>query len=229
MRNNDADAVRRASYGMFVGNIIAGRFDRAVTSGTQLLDFAHRKNDHRARIIGHRMLGTGCAMAGDLLSAEDHLGKTIELFRHVTTWDSSGSSFVHNPGKTAMATLAAVRWSRGFPDEARQLAEAALDAADQERETNTTGYTMLWRGILHLLMRAPEVALRQARHVVRFAEERGSRFPGVIAEWIEGAALVELGQAEVGLSKLIMGRSHYAAQPLCRNGRKTARTALSFV
>ena len=207
----DPDAVSRASYGMFIADMIAGRLDRVLANGNELLGFAERANDDETRITAGRILGSSCALIGDLLSAEEHLGRAIELSRRIPTMAPRGDSFAHNPGKTAQATLSHVRWSRGFPDKARQLAEGALRMIDQKSEANTAGYMMTWAGLLGLLMRQPETALGHAKDLIAFAAERGSRFWQTVAEWIEGAALVELGRAEDGLAELTSAFGRFAA------------------
>ena len=63
-----------------------------------------------------RILGGVHSLAGNLLVAEQHLVKVIELSRQTPAMVLRGDTFAHNPGKTAVATLSHVRWSRGFPE-----------------------------------------------------------------------------------------------------------------
>jgi class 3 adenylate cyclase len=209
IRSGDPDAVRRASYGIFIGATIAGRLDRSLAIGRELLSFAERTSDDETRIVADRILGGAYALTGDLLSAEKHLSRTIGLSR--LTPPLRGDTFAHDPAKTAPATLAHVRWSRGFPEQAQELVEGALHTIDQRSEANTAGFLMIWAGLLGLLMREPQAALEHAQNLSRFAEKRGSRFWQTVAEWIEGAALVALEQPEAGLERLTSAFQRFAA------------------
>lgn len=211
MRSGDPDAVRRASYGMFISDMIAGHIDRVFATGTELASFAEQTNDDETRMVAGRILGGVHALAGDLLIAEQQLRNTIELSRQTPALVLHGDTFAHNPGKTAQATLSHVRWSRGFPEHAQQLATDGLRMIDQRSEPNTAGFLMVWAGILSLLTREPERALLHAQNIDTFAEERGSRFWQTVGEWIRGAALVEQGHLELGLARLTSAFARFAA------------------
>jgi tetratricopeptide (TPR) repeat protein len=219
---NAPDAWRRASYGMYIADMIAGRLHRVLDTGRELLCVAERADDDESRVAAERIFGAGCALTGDLLSAEVHLGRAIEITRRSPAWGARDAAFVHSPGQTAPVTLAHVRWSLGFPDKARHLAQGALRAIDQQSEANTAGYMMGWAGLLGLLMREPETAMDHARDLITFAAERGSRYWQTAAEWIKGAALVELGHPEDGLAILAPAFGRFAAmggklhEPLAR-------------
>jgi predicted ATPase len=160
-------------------------------------------------MVADRILGGVYALTGELSLAEKHLVRAIELSRLAPP--RGGDNFAHNPAKTATATLAHVLWSRGFPEQARKLVGDALHTIDQRSEANTAGFLMIWAGLLGLLMREHEAALRHAQTLGRFAEERGSRFWQTVAEWIEGAAFVELGRLEDGLEHLGSAFRRFAA------------------
>ncbi|SEF15038.1 Double zinc ribbon [Rhizobiales bacterium GAS191] len=211
MRSGDPDAVRRASYGMFISDMIAGHIDQVFATGTELASFAEQTNDDETRMVAGRILGGVHALAGDLLIAEQQLRNTIELSRLTPALVLHGDTFAHNPGKTALATLSHVRWSRGFPEHAQQLAADGLRMIDQRSEPNTAGFLMVWAGILRLLTREPERALLHAQDIDTFAEERGSRFWQTVGEWIRGAALVEQGHLELGLARLTSVFARFAA------------------
>src|SRR4029453_16140550 len=108
----DPDAVRRAAYGTFIANMIAGRLDRVLATGGELLTFAECEDADQTRIVAGRILGSGYASVGNLHLAEDHLSNAMELYQRALTSDPWGDTFAHNPGKTAPAALAHVRWSR---------------------------------------------------------------------------------------------------------------------
>jgi tetratricopeptide (TPR) repeat protein len=208
MRIGDPDAVRRAAYGTFITDMMAGRLDRVLTIGTELLAFAEQENDDKTRVVAGRMLGRGYALSGKLHFAEDYLDRTILLSQRAGTW---GDAFAHNPGKTAPSTLSHVRWSQGFPEQALRLADGALQAVDRRSEMNTAGYVMSWAGLLRLLMRQPEMALGHARDLASAADERGSHFWLTAAAWIEGATLVQQGRSDAGLAALAPALHRYVA------------------
>jgi tetratricopeptide (TPR) repeat protein len=201
-RTDHPDAVRRALYGIFISNTIAGNLGRALDGGNQLLVFADRNNDDESRIAAGRILGSVYALLGNLTAAEEHLGTAIELFQRRPDLARAGDAFAHNPGKTAPATLSHVRWSRGFPDQALRLVKGALQAIDPRSEANTASYIMLWSCLLNLFIGIPRAALEIASELEQFTEERGSRFWMTFAQQIKGAALIELGQHEMGLGQL---------------------------
>ena len=60
-----------------ITSMIAGRLDRTITIGNELLDFAERTNNQETHIVADRILGGGYALIGDLLSAEKHLSRIL--------------------------------------------------------------------------------------------------------------------------------------------------------
>jgi predicted ATPase len=148
---------------------------------------------------------------GHLSLAEARLNDAIALFKNDPTTKRRGDAFAHNPGQTSIAALAHVRWSLGFPAGAVRLIDDAFNELDQHSEANTVSYTMIWAGQLRLYLRQPEKAAVHAADLIRFAQERGSRFWIAVADCIEGASLVERGKPEEGLAKLVPGLNRFAA------------------
>jgi class 3 adenylate cyclase len=207
----DPGAFRRSTYGLFVGAIIGGRLRDVLKLGDELLAFAYSENDDQTKLTALRMLGSGHALMGHLSLAEARLNDAIALFKNDRATKRRGDTFAHNPGQTSIATLAHVRWSRGFPAAAVGLIDDAFNELDQETDANTVSYTMVWAGQLRLYLRQPEKAAMHAADLIRFAHERGSRFWIAVADCIEGASLVERGKPEEGLAKLVPGLSRFAA------------------
>jgi tetratricopeptide (TPR) repeat protein len=209
----DRDVLCRAAYGASVAYTLTGRFDAPLALAAEVSEVAERDDDDLCVAVAARVCCGGHTYRGELLEAERRAERGMVIFRRDDVVGRADTGFAHHPILTIPATLGLVTWALGRPDQALRLTEESLAAAEARLsvDENSVAYLMVWISFVHVLRRSPQEAIKYTAKLRRFTEERGSRFWNAVADWQEGAALIEMGQFEGGLSMLQAGAQRFFA------------------
>ena len=183
-------------------------FEKAAAIGQELLEIGEEKNDESIQVEGHLLLGCNLAFQGYVERGLAHLDRSIELFapeRHRPRGFLPGAS----PGVVPYTTSALLLWQIGYPDQAAERAEAALELAERLGHPFTSAYALFHVGLLDLWRGEPEPARQRAGKVLEVAKEHDYKVWTAVALVLHGVALTGLGQPEEGLDQTERGVTQY--------------------
>lgn len=179
-------------------------FERVTELGTQVLELAQQQPAPYQNVLtveGRNVLGVTAFWRGALPAANDHLSAAMAAFapscrtQHLV-------DFGHDPEAYFQARLAWTRLLLGYGDQARQLAAAALAAAN--RTKHYFGSTFTYRFVGWLYADAGDLGQAQANLNATLAapNERESMQHWMHTYMLQGWCSVESGALEAGITQL---------------------------
>ncbi len=162
-----------ALYGQWTMHFVSGDIASARPVEERFWRLAQAHDDAGPRVIALRIRGNHLYWMGRTRAAAHEYALTLSLYdneRHAVLTYQYGT----NPSIAASSLRSAAQWELGYPDQAAEGANRAIDAALQLAHANTIGYALVWAGQLcfHLLRDCAAVA-RRAREAAALAEEQG--------------------------------------------------------
>jgi predicted ATPase len=131
----------RALYGLWTYTAVGGSIRDSRRMADRFLAVAEEHHDDGAILVGTRILGVSLQALGLLDAAQSAFERVLDLYdpdRHRPL----AYSFGQDQRIAARAFLSVVLWVRGFPDQARALAEQAIAEANELDHANSFGYAL---------------------------------------------------------------------------------------
>jgi predicted ATPase len=173
--------------------------------GERLLTLAQHAQDPALLLQAHHALGPTYIITGDWLSARAHLEQGISLYEPQQHRAHAFLYGGHDPGVCCLCHAACSLWMLGYPDQALQRSQEALELARELSHPTTLAHARFLIGMFHQFrLEAPET-LEQAEALERLSAEQG--FPTYLAgaAVLKGWTLAERGQAEEGTARIRQG------------------------
>jgi DNA-binding SARP family transcriptional activator/predicted ATPase len=198
-----------ALHALASSSIARGQSQKAFDLGEQLLTLAQRSADPMVLALAHFTLGAALFSSGSSLPrAREHLEQAIRYYDEKCDHPSRRyltSLNLFDLGVNARAWLANVLWILGYPDQALQRSQQALDMVQrldhfmsQVLALYAACHAQMRQGDDHALARAVQALaqLVRGKHLVV-----GEAWVAVFGGWL----LVRAGQAAEGLAQLRQG------------------------
>ena len=193
----------RALRGIVSAQILEGKLGQAQELGEQLLSLAGQ--DPQLLLEAHNTLGFATTYLGELNRARLHLEQTVALHRaQVPRADQVRPSLTaQNPRVAGLAHLAFPLWVLGYPEQALQRSQEALQLSRDLSHPFSIVYAACLKAMLHSFRREGPAAEEMADEVLRLSEEQG------FSTWwvgnglsVRGWALAEQGKTPEGIDQL---------------------------
>jgi class 3 adenylate cyclase/predicted ATPase len=191
----------RAMWGSWYANLIIGQTEHALGIANELVDVAKRLADpdlmleaYHSRWANSHVMGLNSIVLADtqrgiaLYDAERH---------HTHTYDYGG----HDTGVCAYAHSAVTLWISGFPDQAAQMADAALELGHRLGHPPSLAHAAAWSATLQQLLRAPGPCRELSELTMRIGREQGSNM-FFMCPLLLGWTFFESGEAVEGLRRM---------------------------
>jgi predicted ATPase len=199
---HDADYQIRILWGMWSSHFNSGQFRMALQIGERFRDAAVNSGDSVAELVGERLLGVSRFYLGDHINARRHIESVLQ--RYVRPRDQSHIvRFQFDQRVVARTVLSRLLWAQGFPDQAMEEVEGAVE------EATTIGHAMSLA--LTLAQAACPVALlcgdfdaadRFIALLIRHSAEHALDIWHTWGRCFVGTLLIERGSTEEGLAAL---------------------------
>lgn len=194
--------------GLYSFYTFQGQFEKGLLIGKQILDLAERKNDNYMRLAGHFVLGSSLAFTGDNNLGLEHLAKGISFID--PDWHPSRRFSLGNyPGVPCFTTSAILLWGLGYPDQALQHANGAVELAKKINHPYSLAYALFHNGYLQFWMREVEHSLDYSLAVLDVANTHKFEIWNAVGICLQGASLAGLGKPEEGMSLIQQGMDIY--------------------
>jgi predicted ATPase len=190
--------------------IYLAEFERARRIGEQLLSLAERFHDARARVEGHLLIGVNEGMLTHLRSGIDHLEQGIAAYdavpRNVGRFQTG-----NDPGVVCHLVAGMLLWMTGFPDQARDRADDAVQLAERLHHPQSMAYAHFHSGLIHMWRSDPASATEHAQAVIDISEAHEFPVWAAVGSCLRGATLAAMGSADQGLAILEAAVDRYRA------------------
>ena len=121
---DDPRLIMLAKYGVWAVYHVRDEVGSSLAVAEEMLETAHRSNDHQLTSMAHRLLGLSQTMAGRLTEARQSLEMARALYDPERDKSFIATTGVH-PVVGNKSYLAFAELALGFPDRARRTAEEA--------------------------------------------------------------------------------------------------------
>jgi tetratricopeptide (TPR) repeat protein len=204
---------------------------RQIGSAEQLLAVLDGLRNHytmrtqltRAKLIAHEMLNVAQSQPnlihyvaaslalgniyiwlGEFTSARIYLEQAIPLYdmQHSLVYRRL---YGRDLGVACLTNLAVLLWILGLPDQALQRSRDALTLAQNLGHPIGLANAHAWAAHLHWLRHEPKEAQCLADLAIQYAADQDRRHWWTMALCIQGSALVDQGQTEIGMRQIHQG------------------------
>ncbi|MCB0196298.1 MAG: AAA family ATPase [Anaerolineae bacterium] len=190
-------------FGLWVFYLVKGQFEVALELGEQLLSLAQHTKTQNILVEAHRMQGINYFNLGKLKLARTHLEEAMAVYEPRQHNPQGLIDVGADRGVACLSHLAITLWLLGYPDQALNRSQEAIALAGQLAHPYSQAFAFCWSAWLHQLRRECEPAQALAHTGVEVAAEQGFTLLEMLCAMMEGWALIEQGQTEVGLDSII--------------------------
>lgn len=183
-------------------------FERAAEIGREIQALSERQNDPSMRVDGDLLVGVNVGFVGDLRGGSELLDATIESFE-ARPYQASRFRLGSDPRVPCLTSSAFFHWLLGFPDQALERADRAVQLAVALQHPASHAYALFHSGFLHLWRREPAIVRSRALALIDIADDHDLPIWSAIGTFLLGAASAGLGNVEEGLSALRHGIARY--------------------
>jgi predicted ATPase len=139
----DRDCQQRALWGVFACHVLRGDYQAALVQTDLFGRIARDCGDAQGAMQYHRMMALCLHFLGRQEEALDHARRAQQASEvRLERWHRNAYEFDHHAA--CLTQLARILWLRGFPDQARQAASDAVDAARAVDHDLTLAYTLVY-------------------------------------------------------------------------------------
>lgn len=197
-------------FGLCLFYMMHGELAKARQEGEQLLLLAQQAEDI-GHVVGiHFPLGEIFLMQADLERSAWHLQQAAALY-----CPDRDRGLVHQQGQdpavASLLFLSWVLWLQGYPEQAAQKAEAALQLAEELDHPYTKAQAAILASTFYQLMRQWPQCQMQVERALALAERGHFRFLLAGGTMCHGSVLVQQGDVEKGIAVLRQGLEAWEA------------------
>ena len=184
-------------YGLQSFYLVRADMPTARELAERLLALAAQTEDPSLLVGAHMALGQVLHLVGQLDTAYSHAQQGIRL-SEVEHGGFSPASYIVDPGGGCLQVAARILWLRGYPNQALQRTQQALQHAQAILRPFHLGWTLTNTALMYYLRREASAVKEHAQAVIDLSTTHG--FPNWLAwgNMFYGWALSEEGHAEEG-------------------------------
>jgi predicted ATPase/DNA-binding SARP family transcriptional activator len=176
-------------------------FQQAIGLGKQMLAEAKRAEDALLVALAHLTLGYIMFHIGRFSSSSEHLNKMITFYDR-EQHKSMAYVIGQDLGVGSLGWDAWPLWFLGFPDQARQRSQKAIDLAHTLDHPLSLTFAYGFAAVCSVWRRDIEAAQEFGERALQLVKEHGFAFYQGTANFAIGWALAVLGQVEEGLERM---------------------------
>jgi predicted ATPase len=169
----------------------------------QLLSVAQRLQDPIGLLWAHNVLGYTLRLRGEFVQARTHLEQSLALYNRHTP--PTSYSFVFNPGVDSLCGLSETLYVLGYPDQALQRAQEALDLARALSHPLSLAEALSIAARMRRRRGTPHAAQALEHASMALCREQGFAHGLAQGTVLLGWEFVQQGQTEAGIAQMSRG------------------------
>jgi tetratricopeptide (TPR) repeat protein len=171
-----------------------------------VLNISREADDKLLIWLGHWSLGFNLFALGEYADARDHLAEITSSYKHQHHHQPLVMLHASDPGLGALAYESCCLWALGYPDQAFEYSQKALDLAKGSDHPFSLADVLCYAGCMFSAMRRDDNALyNYSDELVRLSSELNYRGWLSRATSHLGSAQVKLGQVQEGIKNIKAG------------------------
>ena len=199
-----------ALLGLSTYFLIRGDFAQAHKLAEQALKLAEQEQDPAVLVEAHYVLGTAIFHLGYLEEARAHLQQGIALYE-TRQHRSMIARFGHDSGVLCLCYLARILWFQGYPDQAQRRSAEAVVLARELAHPFSLASALTFAALVSQLRLEIDATRELAEEAISLCTEHGFLFCLAMATVLNGWALTELNEQEVGIAQIERGLETWRA------------------
>ncbi|MBV9656284.1 MAG: AAA family ATPase [Acetobacteraceae bacterium] len=200
-----ADEQMPILYGLWVAAYVESDADQQRRIGAKFMAQAVRHGENRSLWMAHRLLGTTHFTTGEFRQALSALDRARELCGPALQ-RSGHSRFSQETGTSLLCYKAMTLWQLGRLDEARTVADSAVERARHLADAFSLTYAIAHAvGLIAMFRRDPDATRPCAAEGLPLAEQYGFTFWTAGHRIINGWAMTSRKDFKVGLREMTEG------------------------
>jgi class 3 adenylate cyclase/predicted ATPase/ribosomal protein L40E len=203
-RGGDTQQLFPALFGLRSFYVVQADVQTAHAIGEQLLDLAERTQEVDFFVEAHVALGATSILRGDLTAARASMEQAL-AYHDLQCCQSHTALYGIDPGVMSCSCLSWVLQWLGYPDQARNKDQEALDLAQQQSHPFSQAVALNNAAVLYGHRREVVAMQRHAEALLSLASAQG--FPAYVAvgTLLQGVALAAQGQRAEGITQAHQG------------------------
>ncbi len=205
-RLGDDEPLLPLLYGEWLQNVVALADQSAGRSiAKRFLRLAEDRDDTDAVLTAHRVLGFSMVLLGEFSDALAHSDRAISLY-DPERYPILAQSYGQDPWVASQSMGRAWSlWYLGYPGQADQAIQAALDRAHELQHTNTTAYALFLTAAVAELQRQDAELARRVEALLALSKEHQLALWLAWGQILEGWSKVRSGRLTDGLVSIENG------------------------
>jgi transcriptional regulator with XRE-family HTH domain len=171
----------------------------------QLQQLAQQSDQGAVHLTYDHVLWTMRLYAGDFAAALTHAEQGIARYQPELHHTLTAAHAGHDPGMCCRVFAAYALWYLGYPDQARQRAQAAVDLARQVAHPFSLAMALTLAAEVRLLCRDHAAAQSYLQEALALAKTHGFTSWLELGAIFQGWALAQAGDAEAGIQLMLYG------------------------
>ncbi len=197
-----------ALLGLSTYYLIRGDFEQAHKLAEQALKLAEQ--EPAVLVEAHYVLGTAIFHLGYLEEARRHLQQGIALYE-TRQHRSMIARFGHDSGVLCLCYLARILWFQGYPDQAQRRSAEAVVLARELAHPFSLASALTFAALVSQLRLEIHATRALAEEAINLCTEHGFLFCLAMATVLNGWALTELNEKDVGIEQIERGLETWRA------------------
>jgi predicted ATPase len=207
------DSIYPILFGVWLFEYGAANHADAEATAKELLARAESTENTGAHVAGHLLVGISSMHLADLPRARRHFEAGIERYRGLDAVSAMrvASEFGLELGVPVYGFAAWCLWLLGYPEQALQLGNEALAAAERVQHDYTRSRGLYYNSTLHALRREWAIVENRAADAIAWAEERGHAMVAAVGRIMQGSARANLAPREQFVAEIPEAIAGYRA------------------
>jgi predicted ATPase/class 3 adenylate cyclase len=199
-RLGEVEPLVAALSGEFAFHFVGGSFPMMQQLTDEARDLSRRVPHPMLRLANHRLAGVTALYSGAFSVARSEFNAIVSTY-DANQHRSQPIHYVHDPKVSALAYLALVNWTLGYPDQARRARIEAFACAAELNQANLTAHVHNFAGAAldELLGDVANVRLH-ADAILELAERHSLHYWHLNAQILQGWTMVQGGALEAGIT-----------------------------
>ncbi|UCC85993.1 MAG: tetratricopeptide repeat protein, partial [Anaerolineales bacterium] len=209
-RAGEPGQVFLVSYGLWGHNFVQGDMKLARDLAKQCLTLAEKIQERALLMEGHRMTDETAFFRGELVTAREHLDRTLSLYdpqlhrAHATVYGQE-------PGVASYSHGSWILWHLGYPDQARRMGQQAVALGEDVSHPFSLGFSLCYTTMLHQFCGDGKRVEELAEAAITLSKEQEFLHWLALATFPRGWVLANRGQSEVGITQMRQSSAYIKA------------------
>ncbi|MGB3713725.1 MAG: AAA family ATPase [Candidatus Promineifilaceae bacterium] len=201
---DDPSQLATALWGLWSFYLVRARHQTAEQLAEQIFDLAQAGSDPDLLLVADWTLGITSVHLGEFERAREHLDRVISEYdadRHRDLTYLYGQ----NPGVTCLIYSAFTMWFLGFPDQANERSQMALQLGAEADHEYSLAFAHSMAAVYYALRKEPAKSLHHAEETISLARKAGFPFLLAAGFTVRGWARACMGKESMTIRSMRRG------------------------